>query len=127
MHDLCHAVVKHIVGDVMSSRGTHVVRNHLYDPVFATVQTHFKHFPARYACRAPNDVYVHAQVTEDVAICQDTVVAQDRDDLLDAVTRGLSSMKAKIIDAEVLTTQDHVVLDRFIVSGRLYRSIDLRN
>ncbi|KAF0720703.1 Aste57867_128 [Aphanomyces stellatus] len=141
MHDMCHAVVKQMVGDVMSSSGSHAVMNHLYDPVLASVQTHFKQLPARYALsvdpddvpmhmrllanqkRAPDDIYLHAHFIKDddgainTKICEVVLVAQDRDSLLDAITRGLSSLKGSIMDADVMTTRDGVTLDRFVVKG----------
>ncbi|KAH9101813.1 hypothetical protein AeMF1_021518 [Aphanomyces euteiches] len=136
MHDMCHAVVKQMVGDVSGSHP-----NHLYEPVFASVQNHFKQLPARYALsvdpddvpmhmrllanqkRAPDDIYLHAHLLKDedgtlnTNLCEVVLVAQDRDSLLDAITRGLSSLKGSIMDADVMTTREGVTLDRFVVKG----------
>ncbi|ETV99121.1 TKL protein kinase, variant 1 [Aphanomyces invadans] len=150
MHDMCHAVVKQMVGDAISlttpdgaTRATtyHPATNHLYAPVLASVQTHFKQLPARYALsvdpddvpmhmrllanqkRRPDDIYLHAHFLKhddgsiNPTICEVVVVAQDRDSLLDAITRGLSSLKGSIQDADVMTTKDGVTLDRFVVKG----------
>ncbi|KAF0701652.1 Aste57867_7923 [Aphanomyces stellatus] len=142
MQDMCHAVVKQVVGDAMSSSGSHgAVRNPLYDTLLASVQTHVKQFPARYALSvapddvimhmrllayqksAPDDIYLHAQFIKDddgatnTEICEVVLVAHNCDSLLDAITRGLSSLKGSIMDADVMTTRDGVTLDRFVVKG----------
>ncbi|OQR94815.1 serine/threonine protein kinase [Thraustotheca clavata] len=143
MHDMCCAVTKQMVGDayVPSSNGNKLVLNHLYAPVLESVQNHFKRLPARYALsvdpddvpmhirllanqhRNPDDINLHAHYLkeEDGSIntttCEVVLVAKDQDSLLDAITRGLSSLKGSIMDADVMTTRDGVTLDRFIVKG----------
>ncbi|RLO03275.1 hypothetical protein DYB28_013062, partial [Aphanomyces astaci] len=103
--------------------------------------THFKQLPARYALsvdpddvpmhmrllanqkRRPDDIYLHAHLLKhddgsiNATCCEVVLVAQDRDSLLDAITRGLSSLKGSIQDADVMTTKDGVTLDRFVVKG----------
>ncbi|EQC29266.1 TKL protein kinase [Saprolegnia diclina VS20] len=143
MHDMCCAVAKQMVGDayVPSSNGSKLVLNHLYVPVLENVQNHFKRLPARYALsvdpddvpmhirllanqhRNPDDINLHAHYLKDddgsvnTSTCEVVLVAKDRDSLLDAITRGLSSLKGSIMDADVMTTRDGVTLDRFIVRG----------
>lgn len=51
-------------------------------------------------------------------VCEVVVVSIDRDNLLDAITRGLTSMKGSIMDADVMTTLDGITLDRFVVKGQ---------
>ncbi|RHY98094.1 hypothetical protein DYB35_000450, partial [Aphanomyces astaci] len=104
-------------------------------------KTHFKQLPARYALsvdpddvpmhmrllanqkRRPDDIYLHAHLLKhddgsiNATCCEVVLVAQDRDSLLDAITRGLSSLKGSIQDADVMTTKDGVTLDRFVVKG----------
>ncbi|OQR80899.1 serine/threonine protein kinase, partial [Achlya hypogyna] len=143
MHDMCCAVAKQMVGDayVPSSNGAKLVLNHLYAPVLENVQSHFKRLPARYALsvdpddvpmhirllanqhRNPDDINLHAHYLKDddgsinMSTCEVVLVAKDRDSLLDAITRALSSLKGSIMDADVMTTRDGVTLDRFIVKG----------
>lgn len=42
------------------------------------------------------------------------VVATDQDNLLDAITRSLTALKGKILDADVMTTTSGVTLDWYI-------------
>ena len=51
MNDMCRAVARQMVGDmyVISSASNHKVLNHLYQPVFDSIEAHFKRLPARYA------------------------------------------------------------------------------
>lgn len=51
-------------------------------------------------------------------VCEVVVVSIDRDNLLDAITRALTSMKGSIMDADVMTTHDSITLDRFVVKGQ---------
>lgn len=67
VNDMCRAVVKHMVGDVYvsasGSYGQRKVLNHLYEPVFASVQAHFRRLPARYALSVnPDDVPLHMRL-----------------------------------------------------------------
>ncbi|GAB9463348.1 Tkl protein kinase [Globisporangium polare] len=145
VNDMCRAVVKHMVGDVYVSssgqHGTKKVLNHLYEPVLQSVQNHFRRLPARYALsvnpddvpmhmrllakhnRNPNEISINAQLKKDDDgnivnnVCEVVVVSIDRDSLLDAITRALTSMKGSILDADVMTTHDGVTLDRFVVRG----------
>ncbi|RLN68073.1 hypothetical protein BBJ28_00001167 [Nothophytophthora sp. Chile5] len=145
VNDMCRAVVKHMVGDVYvsasGSYGQRKVLNHLYEPVFASVQAHFRRLPARYALsvnpddvpmhmrllaknqRDPTDIAVNAQLKKDdngdivPNVCEVVVVSLDRDNMLDAITRALTTMKGNILDADVMTTQDGTLLDRFVVKG----------
>lgn len=158
VNDMCRAVVKHMVGDVYVNSsgqyGTKKVLNHLYEPVLQSVQNHFKRLPARYAlsvnpddvpmhmrllarhARNPDEIVVNAQLKKDddgnivPNVCEVVVVSTDRDSLLDAITRALTSMKGSIMDADVMTTHDGVTLDRFVVKGMFMtedRQMDLKN
>ncbi|TYZ58721.1 hypothetical protein PybrP1_004096 [[Pythium] brassicae (nom. inval.)] len=131
VNDMCRAVVKHMVGDVyVSSSGQQ-----------GTKKNHFRRLPARYALsvnpddvpmhmrllakhnRSPNEISINAQLKKDDDgnivhnVCEVVVVSLDRDSLLDAITRALTSMKGSILDADVMTTHDSVTLDRFVVRG----------
>uniref|UniRef100_A0AAV1UTU4 TKL protein kinase n=1 Tax=Peronospora matthiolae TaxID=2874970 RepID=A0AAV1UTU4_9STRA len=145
VNDMCRAVVKHMVGDVYvsgsGSYGQRKVLNHLYEPVFASVQAHFRRLPARYALsvnpddvplhmrllaqnqRDPTAIAVNAQLKKDdngeivPNVCEVVVVSLDRDNILDAITRALTTMKGNILDADVMTTADGTLLDRFVVKG----------
>ncbi|KAI9994826.1 hypothetical protein PInf_011664 [Phytophthora infestans] len=145
VNDMCRAVVKHMVGDVYvsasGSYGQRKVLNHLYEPVFASVQAHFRRLPARYALsvnpddvpmhmrllaqnqRAPTAIAVNAQLKKDdngeivPNVCEVVVVSLDRENILDAITRALTTMKGNILDADVMTTADGTLLDRFVVKG----------
>ncbi|KAL4151390.1 hypothetical protein PRNP1_008335 [Phytophthora ramorum] len=157
VNDMCRAVVKHMVGDVYvsasGSYGQRKVLNHLYEPVFASVQAHFRRLPARYALsvnpddvplhmrllaqnqRDPTAIAVNAQLKKDdngeivPNVCEVVVVSLDRENILDAITRGLTTMKGNILDADVMTTADGTLLDRFVVKGSFMsdeRQDDLR-
>uniref|UniRef100_H3GHT5 Protein kinase domain-containing protein n=1 Tax=Phytophthora ramorum TaxID=164328 RepID=H3GHT5_PHYRM len=157
INDMCRAVVKHMVGDVYvsasGSYGQRKVLNHLYEPVFASVQAHFRRLPARYALsvnpddvplhmrllaqnqRDPTAIAVNAQLKKDdngeivPNVCEVVVVSLDRENILDAITRGLTTMKGNILDADVMTTADGTLLDRFVVKGSFMsdeRQDDLR-
>ncbi|KAG6960472.1 hypothetical protein JG687_00008218 [Phytophthora cactorum] len=145
VNDMCRAVVKHMVGDVYvsasGSYGQRKVLNHLYEPVFASVQAHFRRLPARYALsvnpddvplhmrllaqnqRDPTAIAVNAQLKKDdngeivPNVCEVVVVSLDRENILDAITRALTTMKGNILDADVMTTSDGTLLDRFVVKG----------
>uniref|UniRef100_M4BAK5 Protein kinase domain-containing protein n=1 Tax=Hyaloperonospora arabidopsidis (strain Emoy2) TaxID=559515 RepID=M4BAK5_HYAAE len=162
VNDMCRAVVKHMVGDVYvsasGSYGQRKVLNHLYEPVFASVQAHFRRLPARYALsvnpddvplhmrllaqnqRDPTAIAVNAQLKKDdngeyvidvcraemmvrrsivivPNVCEVVVVSLDRDNILDAIARALTTMKGNILDADVMTTADGTLLDRFVVKG----------
>ncbi|EGZ05061.1 hypothetical protein PHYSODRAFT_248565 [Phytophthora sojae] len=145
VNDMCRAVVKHMVGDVYvsasGSYGQRKVLNHLYEPVFASVQAHFRRLPARYALsvnpddvplhmrllsknqRDPTAIAVNAQLKKDdngeivPNVCEVVVVSLDRENILDAITRALTMMKGNILDADVMTTADGTLLDRFVVKG----------
>ncbi|KAG7376931.1 hypothetical protein PHYPSEUDO_012541 [Phytophthora pseudosyringae] len=145
VNDMCRAVVKHMVGDVYvsasGSYGQRKVLNHLYEPVFASVQAHFRRLPARYALsvnpddvplhmrllaqnqRDPTAIAVNAQLKKDdngaivPNVCEVVVVSLDRENILDAITRALTTMKGNILDADVMTTADGTLLDRFVVKG----------
>ncbi|RMX67255.1 hypothetical protein DD238_001150 [Peronospora effusa] len=145
VNDMCRAVVKHMVGDVYvsasGSYGQRKVLNHLYEPVFASVQVHFRRLPARYALsvnpddvplhmrllaqnqRDPTAIAVNAQLKKDdngeivPNVCEVVVVSLDRENILDAITRALTTMKGNILDADVMTTADGALLDRFVVKG----------
>ncbi|CEG50421.1 tkl protein kinase [Plasmopara halstedii] len=145
VNDMCRAVVKHMVGDVYvsasGSYGQRKVLNHLYEPVLASVQAHFRRLPARYALsvnpddvplhmrllaknqRDPTAIAVNAQLKKDdngeivANVCEVVVVSLDRDNMLDAITRALTAMKGNILDADVMTTSDGTLLDRFVVRG----------
>jgi tRNA A-37 threonylcarbamoyl transferase component Bud32 len=145
VNDMCRAVVKHMVGDIYvpasSQYGAKKVLNHLYEPVLVSVQSHFKRLPARYALSVnPDDVPMHMRLLakhqrnpqelninvqlkkeDDGSITPNIyevlVVSIDRNSLLDAITRALTSMKGSIMDADVMTTHDGVTLDRFVVKG----------
>lgn len=45
------------------------------------------------------------------------MVSLDRENILDAITRALTTMKGNILDADVMTTADGTLLDRFVVKG----------
>lgn len=68
VNDMCRAVVKHMVGDLYvaaadASGGAKKVLNHLYEPVFQSVQAHFRRLPARYALSVnPDDVPMHMRL-----------------------------------------------------------------
>ncbi|CAH0474003.1 unnamed protein product [Peronospora belbahrii] len=157
VNDMCRAVVKHMVGDVYvsasGSYGQRKVLNHLYEPVFASVQAHFRRLPARYALsvnpddvplhmrllaqnqRDPTAIAVNAQLKKDdngeivPNVCEVVVVSLDRDNILDAITRALTMMKGNILDADVMTTADGALLDRFVVKGLFIsddRQVELR-
>ncbi|POM61832.1 TKL protein kinase, partial [Phytophthora palmivora] len=143
VNDMCRAVVKHMVGDVYvsasGSYGQRKVLNHLYEPVFASA--HFRRLPARYALsvnpddvplhmrllaqnqRDPTAIAVNAQLKKDdngeivPNVCEVVVVSLDRENILDAITRALTTMKGNILDADVMTTADGTLLDRFVVKG----------
>lgn len=144
MNDMCRAVVKQMVGDVYvvsSITRRKKIVNHLYDPLLEVVQSHFKRLPARYALsvnpddvpkhirllakqeRSPTGVALHAQWdknedgSENRQVCQVVIVACDQDNLLDAITRSLTTLQGKILDADVMTTTTGVALDRFQVRG----------
>ncbi|KAI9907987.1 hypothetical protein PsorP6_003496 [Peronosclerospora sorghi] len=145
VNDMCRAVVKHMVGDVYvsasGSYGQQKVLNHLYEPVLASVQAHFRRLPARYALsvnpddvplhmrllaqnqRNPTAIAVNAQLKKDdngdivPNVCEVVVVSLDRENILDAITRALTTMKGNILDADVMTTVDGTLLDRFVVKG----------
>lgn len=149
VNDMCRAVVKHMVGDVYvsasGSYGQRKVLNHLYEPVFASVQAHFRRLPARYALsvnpddvplhmrllaknqRDPTAIAVNAQLKKDdngeivPNVCEVVVVSLDRDNMLDAITRALTTMKGNILDADVMTTSDGTLLDRFVVRRSFMR------
>ncbi|KAL0589680.1 hypothetical protein ABG067_002229 [Albugo candida] len=118
VNDMCRAVVKHMVGDiyVVSSGpfGLKKVLNHLYEPVLNSVQHK----------RNPSEVGVSVQQRKDDDGkiinngCEVVVVSVDQDNLLDAITRALTSLKGSILDADVMTTCDGVTLDRFVVRGK---------
>ena len=141
MSDMCRSVVKLMVGDVYvvsSLGGGHKVLNHLYNPLLSVVQAHFKKLPARYALSVnPDDVPkhmrllaqqqrfchtvgLHVQQLEEIQeadVFSILIVVADQDNLLDAITRSLTRMQGKILDADVMTTTTGVVLDRFTVKG----------
>jgi len=143
MNDMCRAVVKQMVGElyIESARTAgKKILNHLYTPLLESVQNHFKRLPARYALsvnpddvpmhmrllskqeRSPMGIALHAQWCKDSngpadEICEIIVVANDQDNLLDAITRSLTSLKGNILDADVMTTKKSVALDRFVVRG----------
>ena len=50
-------------------------------------------------------------------VCEVVVVSLDRDNILDAIARALTTMKGNILDADVMTTADGTLLDRFVVKG----------
>ncbi|TDH73402.1 uncharacterized protein CCR75_002409 [Bremia lactucae] len=158
VNDMCRAVVKHMVGDVYvsasGSYGQRKVLNHLYEPVFTSVQAHFRRLPARYALsvnpddvplhmrllaknqRDPTAIAVNAQLKKDdngeivPNVCEVLVVSLDRENVLDAITRALTTMKGNILDADVMTTSDGTLLDRFVVRGSFMsdeRQVELRS
>lgn len=62
-------------------------------------------------------------------VCEVVVVSLDRENILDAITRALTTMKGNILDADVMTTVDGALLDRFVVKGSFMsdeRQVELR-
>jgi UTP:GlnB (protein PII) uridylyltransferase len=132
IEQLCDAVTVEMVGAHYSTTPSGRILNHLYKPVYDSVRSHLARMPRRYALSASpvevaSDLRLLSEVTRDptsVAVHVDrneaegdehtvTVVAKDKKSLLDTITRTLSS-RANITNAEITTTVDGFVLDRFV-------------
>ncbi|CAI5710116.1 unnamed protein product, partial [Peronospora destructor] len=75
--------------------------------------------------RDPTAIAVNAQLKKD----DNGDVSLDRENILDAITRALTTMKGNILDADVMTTADAALLDRFVVKGSFMsdeRQVELR-
>merc|ERR1711920_410480 len=67
------------------------------------------------------EVYAQQVLDDDgqevVDICEIVVVSRDRDYLLDAITRSITTLGGIILDADVITTNNGIAHDRFTVRG----------